>query len=227
MARLVTRLQLVTRVRQRADVEGDPHVTDTEIQDLINEAIPRVWDILVAAAPPDYYSTEVTVTCVAGQVTYALATVAADFYKVRRLWQDYGSGKRRQLELVVDGDRERYEGPSGGELVVFRYIPVAPKLANDAATFDGVNGWEELIVLEAALDVLTKQERSTSDLRAKRDREEERIESMAYRDAGAPQTIRRTRGGDRWLQWAQQLVGYNVVGSNLELYRPVTGWPWP
>lgn len=221
MARTVTRSTLCTRVQQRADVENDTHVSTSEINDLINEAIPRVWDILVSCAPPDYYLTEYAFSTVAGTIPYALP---ADFYKVRRLVEDMGSGRRRPIESVNDSERGYYEAPAGVSTMILRYIPVAPTLGSDVATFDGVNGWEELIVLEAAIDVIAKQERDPSALMAKRAREEQRIRSMAYRDAGSPQTIRRV-GKDPFSRWERRVSGYQLVGSNIELYSASSGWP--
>lgn len=226
MARLVTRAILRARTRQRADVENDPHVSDPEVNDLVQEAVPRVWDILVGAAPPDYYSKEAAVTGVAGQIVYPLSDIAADFYKLRRVWIDGGNGKRREVTIARDDVRDMMQPPAGGEAVIVRYIPCAPLFDDDDSTFDGINGWEELIVLEAAIDIVVKQERDPSALMAKRARDEERIRSMATRDVGSPQTIRRTAKGMRsWAVSTPSIDGYQLVGSNLELYRTRLSWP--
>lgn len=220
MARLVTREQLCTRVLQRADVENDPHVAGDELIDLVNEAIPRVWDILVSCAPPDYYSATASFSTVAGQLAYALADVAPDFYKMRGLWR-MESGAPVSLRDVNASERGAYGPPLGATALTMRYIPCAPKLEADEDTIDGVNGWEELIVLEAAIDILNKQERDPRILMNKRDREEQRIRAMAYRDAGSPARIQRVRGRRYgfYESFGEHVTGYALVGQTIEVCR--------
>jgi len=221
MARLVTRAQLVARVRQRADVQNDPHVDAAEVIDLINEKITRVWDLLVMAAPPDYYTTDLEYTTASAQETYDLPP---DFYKVRRVWQVLGT-RVKPLDYVDDSQRHFYEPPTGGETARLRYIQCAPTLDDDADTFDGVNGWEELIVLDAAIDIVNKQERNPAALLERRAGEERRIQGMAFRDAGAPGKIRRKMLEDPYTAWTGQLVAYMPLGQTIGFYRRATDWP--
>lgn len=221
MARTVSRDALRIRVRQRADVENDPHVPDDEVNDLINEKLTRVWDLLVAHAPPDFYTADVTIATVAGQEAYPLP---ADFYKVRRVWQDLG-GRLKPLEYIDDSQRHFYEPLTGGELVRLRYIRCAPIMNNDVDTFDGVNGWEELFILDAAIDILNKQERNPSALIERRAVEERRIIGMAYRDAGMPGKIRRKNLVDPYTAWTGQVVAYMPLGDTICFYRRATDWP--
>lgn len=75
----VTRAVILTRVRERACCEGDDLVTDTEINDLINQALTGLWDRLVDAWGQEYYRRTAELATVAGTALYALP---ADFYKV-------------------------------------------------------------------------------------------------------------------------------------------------
>jgi hypothetical protein len=43
-------------------------------------------------------------------------------------------------------------------LVQLNYVPVATVLVGDADTFDGVSGWEEYVVLDAAIKSLIKDD---------------------------------------------------------------------
>lgn len=215
MSRLVTRAQIRTRVRQRSDTENDPHVTDDELNDMINERLTRLWDRLVSHSPPDYYTADVTFTTVANQEAYALP---ADFYKVRRVWQSLGT-RLRPLDYVDDSQRHLFELVTGGESIRLRYIKAAPLLLLDTDTFDGVNGFEELVVLEVALDVLNKQERPYGALMDMRKIEDKRITDMAYRDYGSPGKIRRKALMDPYSAWIGSVVAYTVLGNTICVYK--------
>lgn len=59
------------------------------------------------------------------------------------------------------------------------YCPHAPVLDAEGDVWDGFNGWEEWVILDAAIKVAMKQERDPSDLYAARERVELRIRSLA------------------------------------------------
>ena len=65
MSRTVARSTLRTRIQQRTATENDPDPTTTELNDIINESLCEVYDLLVLASPPDYYSSEATFTTTA------------------------------------------------------------------------------------------------------------------------------------------------------------------
>lgn len=70
------------------------------------------------------------------------------------------------------------------------YVPHAIVLVDDTDVFDGFNGFEEWVVLDAAIKVAQKEERDPSDLLAARAAEENRLRSMASsRDLSFPETI--------------------------------------
>ena len=80
----ITESSLVTRVRQRADMESNNFVSDVEVQTYINGSIAELHDLLIQVYGQDYYVSSNTFTTTAGTDTYALSTSAgADFYKLR------------------------------------------------------------------------------------------------------------------------------------------------
>ena len=80
----ITEANLVTRVRQRADMEDNYFVSDIEVQTYINAAIAELHDLLIQTYGQDYYVSSNTFTTTAGTDTYALSTSAgANFYKLR------------------------------------------------------------------------------------------------------------------------------------------------
>lgn len=223
MARTYTRAEIRTRVRQRADVENDTHVTDTEIDGLIDVNYPKFWDILTASAPPDYFSTTQTITTVAGTLAYALP---ADFYKTRRVVVDLGSSNYRPLEPLSESLIQSFRPVDAVHTVLHYYTPNCAKLASDASTIDGYNGWEELLVLDCAIDIKAKREEPSGYLVSRRNELMQRIVSMAPRDFGSGQVVQRRWTRPRLPYWelGNEVRHYRLVGSNIELYRAY--WPY-
>jgi hypothetical protein len=72
----------------------------------------------------------------------------------------------------------------------FWYIPAYSPMVNDSDTVDGVNGWEEYIVLDTVIKMQAKQETDTAPWDMGKAAMLARIEAMsASRDAGLPQRI--------------------------------------
>jgi len=70
------------------------------------------------------------------------------------------------------------------------YMPHTPDTFADTDNIDGINGWEEYIVLLVAIDMLIKEESSTTTLERKLQRFEDRIERLSSdRDDHQPATI--------------------------------------
>jgi hypothetical protein len=223
MARPVSLLQLRTRLEQRADIQNDQSVSLEEKNDLINEAITDLTDELVSSAPPDYFLTTATITTAADVLEY---NVPDDFYKARSVQLDVGNQRRRGLS-TMQPDMRIVLGPPDGEYTVYlEYIPTLPVLVDDADTIDGVNGWEELVVLTAALKVYAKKRLDPSFLIQQEQAARARVQKMAYRDAGAPVRIKRASMRDAVFPgWTQSLTHYRMRGDLIELYRVVPGYP--
>lgn len=223
MARNVTLSDMRTRVRQRADAEADPHVTDSEITGLINNARTAFYDLLIGSAPPDYFRTSSTFSTANGTVAYNLPS---DFYKLRQLYVIDATGIYRPLEQVDEVARYSYRAPNAVCSMRLDYVPVPTDLSADGDTLDGINGWDEFVVLTAAIDIKNKKEDDASALIRKRAELQQRIESMAPRDEGSPRhIIRRNHYGQGRRAWyiesavQAQVHGYTLVGSTIEVYR--------
>lgn len=81
--------------------------------------------------------------------------------------------------------------PISSQVIRLWYVPACPVLASDSDTFDGVNGWDEYAVVDAAIKCLQKEESDTSLMMARKAQLEQRITEMATgRDSGtAPVTV--------------------------------------
>jgi hypothetical protein len=92
--------------------------------------------------------------------------------------------------------------PSGQFTCTMWYHPTPPVLVNPSDVFDGINGYEELAVLSAAIKLLIKQEQfeHAQALMGERARQEEKVLSLLVHDAEAPERVTDvTLNDDGWL----------------------------
>lgn len=225
MARTITLLQLRTRVRQLTDTENDTHVSDAELNSILNNAISETYDLLIQHAPPDYFRKTVTFSTTPGTVSYQLATIipAGDFYKLRKIYVSDGdaTGPWRTLDPVQDEELVTTEAVRTTSLIRMDYIPFSPTLSLDADTFDGINGWEEHAIASACADVKAKREEDISPYLRRKDQLAARIAKMAPRDAGNPQRVSRKKRRDVDIYYfhTAQAHSYKLVAGAIEIYQ--------
>lgn len=101
---------------------------------------------------------------------------------------------------VLGSNIEFIPTPAGNQLIRIWYIPRLTQLVQDTDIMDGVSGWTEYVIVDAAIKALQKEESDVSALmRQKMDLIKRIEESAANRDAGSPDTISDTRSwGSRW-----------------------------
>lgn len=221
MARTVSISSLTTRVRQAADAENDQHVTDAEILSLLNVYYPAFFDLLIDCAPPDYFSTVVTFNTVSNQLNYDLSTIcpAGDFYKIRHLYAVDSNGRYRSIRPVPESLEAMYKPvTTGGIQMRLIYVPCAPVLVS--ADIDGINGWEEMLVLKCAIDIKRKKEEDINILSSEVSAIESRMRRMSPRDLAEPERVvrRRYRGFNEFYWENMNVDGYRLRGSNIELW---------
>lgn len=93
--------------------------------------------------------------------------------------------------------------PAGNQIMRIWYIPRLTQLVQDTDIMDGVSGWTEYVIVDAAIKALQKEESDVSALMVQKEALIKRIEeSAANRDAGQPDTISNTRTwSERWGGW--------------------------
>lgn len=221
MARTRTLVLLRAEVRGRADIENDPHVTDAEVDRFINQSIAALHEQVVLECQDDY-TTSATISTIADQEAYALN---AAFYKLISV-EVTANDFTRQISKFTWEERARYVNVSnwggrsqpisyrlvGADTIRFMpkpdavytvtvwYVPASVVLAADGDLYDGRDGWEEWVVLDAAIKAKTKSEEDVRDLSQERDRVWARI-SRAFptKDQARPDSIVEVvrRSGDR------------------------------
>lgn len=215
MAKNVTPDQLVADAYTYADmVQGaNAFVAPTQALRLVNLAAGEFYDLLVAARGHEYYITESTIAVVAGTSRYNLPS---DFYELLSLVLNWSSTDNEEVaDYSSVRDRPRYQNgltwvrwgakafrlraavlellpvPNTTVTATLQYLPVMPDMVLGGTSFDGVNGWERLITLKAAIDMCTIANRDCSKLQDLFDRERDRVQGMADdRAAEHPAQIR-------------------------------------
>lgn len=202
--------------QRRADMENSSFVSNAEWLGLINSGIQELYDKLVEAYGSDYYlQTAATITTDGTNDKYALPTDFFKLLGVDlqlsgsstgttgwiSLWR-FNFAQRNQYTLpniqTLWGRtnlKYRLAGsniwfiplPAASQTLRLWYAPRFTALVNDADTFDGINGWEEFVILSAAINARIKEESPVQELMAMLARQDERLTSIKEnRDAGAP-----------------------------------------
>lgn len=206
----VTLATLRQRALERADMVNSDFIEDDELLEYINSSYAELYDILVSKFE-DYYTPAPTPFSITSGNTYNLPS---DFYKLRGVdylisGSDYVPLRKFNFnERHADSTVRRFRGTSklryrivGTKLYIepaanavgsyqIWYIPLFTPLSSESDTVNGVNGWEEYIVVDAAIKMLNKEESDTGSLEVAKAKLLERIENMAQnRDADQPESV--------------------------------------
>ncbi len=226
MARTVGMTSLALQVRQRADMQNSSgFIGDSELYEYINQSIADLYDLIIAAWGQDRYMATAGVVTASGVDTYPLPS---DFYLLRGVDAVLGGNYSVSLRPFMFNERNLYKSGPGwlyGQPIAYRlegsnivflpqptgvfnvtlwYIPAPTRLVVGSETgtnvFDGVSGWEEYVVVDAAIKCLQKEESDPSVLMARKQELKARIEAMApQRDAGAAERVTDvTMTGEEW-----------------------------
>jgi hypothetical protein len=217
MAATKTLEEMRLRARLLADMENSEFLKDSEWNDNINDSCKRLYNKLVDVFGQEYYATTDTSTSTVASTAYY--DLPEDFFFLLDLMLDDGSSyvnpetfelKERAILMAHQANgvgsihsvryrlsQNRLElrpAPDGVFTVTYTYVPTFAELSSDSATFDGINGWERWVELDAAITALTKEESDPSSLAAKQaviGGEIDRLKSR--RDAGRPPRIQDTK----------------------------------
>lgn len=211
---------LRSRAQQRADMVGSQFVTDAEWTTYLDDAASELHDILLQS-DPNIVSATGSISVVNGIEAYALPT---DFYRAQALY--WMSGGRRQFplrrfalhQLGADADilmvsmtsvRPHSYDLIGSQIWFFPlpqsngsiqmiYAKQYIRFTGESATLDypTVNGWDEFVVIGAALKALAKEQNESQALMLEKQALTARIRTMAAaRDQFEPRPFRDVYGG--------------------------------
>lgn len=212
--------QVRLMAQQRADRENSQFLKTPEWNANINQSYYELYDLLVTLYE-DFYVQTPYVISLTGLTTYPLP---ADFYKLLGVdmgpsqsgtaWTtlskfDFVARNRNAstpgqssipgmswVKYRVFGTQIIFDqAPAAGQFIRLWYVPRVTQLLKDNDLLDGVSGWTEYVIVDAAIKALQKEESDVAVLMAQKAALRLRIEETAMnRDAGAPDTISDTRG---------------------------------
>lgn len=191
---------LRTRAQQESDNVNSGFVSSTgsapiEWTALINASYQELYGLLVTTFGADYYvASPFSITTDGINDKFALPT---DFFKLLGVdLQVQASSLWTTLKEFAFAERNRFglvnsPVPMSGQTLRLWYAPVITPLNADAdLTVDIVNGWEEYIIVDAAMKAISKEEGDVSVLMARKQALLARINGeAANRDAGSPAHI--------------------------------------
>lgn len=219
--RTITLSELRTEIRNRGDYQDTDLVTDVELTSYINSSITELYDLLVSKYGDEYYLKDYSFNLVANQSQYNLP---ADFLKVkgidlvidssksinvqsfefreRNIFTSINFNNPYNIRYRVMGDKLMFMPPKNNmtNQIVLWYVPACAKLVNNSDTLDGVNGWEEYVIVDVIRKIKIKVEESIQEILVEKNALIARIEYAASnRDSanaqGASLVRNRTRNG--------------------------------
>lgn len=191
MARTQTLAQMRLRARQKADMEtsafvGDPDATgDPEVTGYVCESVAALWDMLVTAYGENYYSKPTPYAFQSDGVSSSFS-LPSDFYKLAKLQVQLNTSLWYTVDRYMDGEDDAYQVCQALSFRMF-YVICAPQYATDGSddntAFDGINGYEEWAILDAAIKMKNKSQQDASELVQERMMLEQRIHKASrHRD---------------------------------------------
>lgn len=216
MATTMTLAELRSAVRQRSDMENSLFVKDSELNSYINQSYFELYDLLVQKYGDNYFvASPYSFTTDGTNDEYNLPS---DFYKLLGVdlalsqstdsWvtiKPFNFQERNRYAVPnfqsfygITNLRYRLQGnklkltpiPQANQPMRIWYVPRMTTLANNNDTVDGISGWTEYIIIDAAIKCLQKEESDCTVLLAQKAAIIQRIENAAEnRDAGFPKTV--------------------------------------
>lgn len=197
MPRLFTTSALVTKIKQRTDLENQENISDSEWKSMLSTAYAELYS-LVAETGLRYFETTYAIAST-GAVSYTepqthLATVGIDYVA--------SSGERHALYELMPQERNRFSGQTGkavafaivddqiflypkppsGQNYELVYVPQPPDIGTfadgdyiDVVTPDG----EAFLIWNVTVQALAKEEADVSLARAERELHRERVTEWA------------------------------------------------
>lgn len=212
---------IILEAQQRCDKVNNPFYSAQELMSMCSQSRKELYDILVQKFGDDYcFAAPYQYLTSNQQQFYPLPS---DFYKLLGVdvalnngdpnsWVTLKEFSFLQRNLYnfpnvytmygITNLRYRLEGdnieivpvPSGGQTIQIWYAPRVSQLINLTDIVDGVSGWEEYVVVDMCIKMLTKEESDVQIFMAQKMALLKRIEEAAEnRNLGEPETVSDSR----------------------------------
>jgi hypothetical protein len=202
-------ITLVSASMNRSDSPGN--VSYDEWVQFVNGSAAELYDLLVSAYGEDYFLSSHQFYLTGSVQSYSLPN---DVYKPKGVDLEISSGQWKGCKKFMFSERNQHSGMNGGRTnlryrtmgssLYFEptpgatiqcklwYVPRMTSLTGSADVLDGVNGWEEYVIIDAARKGALKEEtyELANALLIEKQMMTRRIESMAAnRDLGEPERV--------------------------------------
>ena len=206
--------------QQKADMVNSDFISKQEWNDYINKSYAALYDLLIQTYADDYYvATPFSIATDAR--TPPLYNLPSNFYKLlgvdlaingtdtwatlikhafaHRNQYPYSLGNTvigtQRIKYRLMGQQINFMGAGDARTLRLWYIPRPTTLQADYHVLDGVSGWDEYVVLDAAIKAMGKEESDPSLLIVKQQEIKDRLDAVANnRDAGMPEGVSDVRG---------------------------------
>lgn len=226
---------LILECRQRTNKENSTFYTDQEMISMVSQSYKGLYDKITTAYGDDYFvQTPYTYTTNQNAQLYPLP---ADFYKLLLVevalnpidpnsYVTIREFNFRQKNLYnypnqytmygITNIRYRLNGSNlmivpqtqGGQTLRIWYVPRPNQLINQTDIVDGVSGWEEYIVAEVCIKMLSKEESDVSIYVGQLQMMDKRLDEMAKnRNLGEAQTVTDSKSIN--FSWGSSDDGWN------------------
>lgn len=216
--------QLRLASQQRADRVNSNFVTKAEWNSYINQSAFELYDLLVTTFEDYYVAAPFVFQTDGSTDRYDLSVLVPDFYKLLgvdsglnetgnaywtvkkfdfiarnrylfpQMTSTYLGPFNLQYRLLGSTKLMFIPQPSAGTFIKLWYVPRMTELLADTDILDGVSGWVEYVIIDAAIKALQKEESDVSVLMAQKQAMLDRIQTTAMnRDIGQPDTVSDTR----------------------------------
>ena len=217
MARTYTRAEIRTRVLFVVDMVGgsSAFAGTSGVDDLINVHAAWVYSRLVKRNPDHYASGSLTLTA-------SSTALPSDHFLTVDVLVNESGGRQRPLNEATGRDLYRVIPATGTISCALIYVPrlaiIATGAGSDSTTFDGVNGYEELIALRTARDLLMKEKTGVDVIQQQIAEYEQELATAPKRNRTGPIPINDVERVDAW-PFASLLTHYRQLGGNVLLYQ--------
>jgi hypothetical protein len=223
--RTVTLKELRRRLQEMTSTQNDEDLSVTELNDAIVSAAAETMDHILTSG----LSEQFTQVYDASVTSLDLSTVL-DFYKIAKVYVLEGD-QYRPIERMNLQDIYPFKEVTTAVPIRILYIPFSSKMKNDdgsyndAATFDGINGWEEHTLVTAAMQVKAKKEDDAAYFRQRKAELEERMAFLGSTDFSGPARVvrKRTARRDFALPYNTQVSAWTLRNKTIQLYY---AYPW-
>jgi hypothetical protein len=223
VAQAVSYTELKRRAKAAADMTYSDFWDSTQWLDQINSSVRKLYNKLVEA-DQDFYTVARYIEL---DGTNTIFRLPSDFYKLKGV--DYElNGLTRQMRSYSFSERSLFSDVAPSQQITLWVVPTFGGFLDenpDTEEFDGINGWEEWVILDAAIQALIAEESDASALMTERGIIEASIESMkAARDIGEPERVRDVTEERDGLP--EERLAYRVVGNQIHIGQRTSGSLW-